>query len=386
MKINKFFAVVIISVWGALVILNIVVPKKDFSELENRQLEPWPSWDTGEFIEGNLMLNVEKYLNDRVIWRDQWVEMKCLAELAIGKNENGGIYITNDRLIENISRPDADKVEKNIEGVNSLKKIYDGNIYVLIVPSAMSVQEKYLPGKAASWDQRGFLNGVYEKLADGIKPVSVYDTLASHADEYIFYRTDHHWTAEGAYYSYLEFAKEAGLKQRERSEFEITKLTDDFNGTLYSKSGFRGVKPDEIYKYETGKVKIYEKNLKFAGGKMFTNDSHDTIYFDEQLSVKDKYAYFLKENVTFAKITTESESGKKLLIFKDSYAMSFVPMLLDDYSEIMLVDMRYDTTNFTKIVNFDDYDDTLFLYSTDLFANQKATEKLAMVSEILSQK
>lgn len=383
MKINKFFAVVMIALWGSLVVLNLIAPKKDFSELENRALQPWPSWDTGEFIEGKLMLDVEQYLNDRVIWRDKWVEMKCYAELALGKRENGGVYIAKDRLLENISTPDAEKVEGNIAGVNALSKVYSGNIYLMIVPSAMSVQEKYLPTFATSWDQKLFMKSIYEKLDDKVTPVNVYDTLSEHSDEYIFYRTDHHWTAKGAYYSYLEFAKAAGLKARESSEFKITKLSDDFNGTLFSKSGFRGIEDDTIEKYEIGKVKLYEKNLKYAGGKAFTNENYDTIYFDEQLQVKDKYAYFLKENVPFSRITTESESGKKLLIFKDSYAMSFVTMLLEDYTEIMLVDMRYDTPSFTKIVDFNEYDDVLFLYSTDLFANQNATNKLVTISDIL---
>ena len=378
---NKFFAIVIVAVWGSLAIVNFFMPKKTFSELENRTLQEWPAWDTAEFIEGNLMLKAEQHLNDHVVGRDFWVELKCKVDLALGKKENNGIFIVNNTLIERVGMPNKNATVANITGINNFATLFKGNIYSMIIPSAIGVDLDKLPsyfnGKyfaKPAWDQTALIDSINGELESSIKNLdgtTVANMLRGH-----YYRTDHHWTSDCAFAAYNWYAEQAGLPKRNADEFTIETVSDQFYGTLYSKSGFRDITPDEIKAYRIGEVVLYEMGL-YKSGEIKANRTSDTVFFDEKLQIKDKYSYFLNDNYGFARITTKSDSGRKLLIFKDSFANSLVPMLLEDYSEIMLVDMRHTTGNIRNIVDFDAYDDALFLYSLDLFTHQDVLESLS---------
>lgn len=379
-KINKFFAIVIIAVWGSLVVINLLAPNKTFSELENRALQEWPAWDTEEFIEGELMLKAEQHLNDHVVGRDFWVELKCKIDLALGKSENNGIYIINNTLIERIALPNEKATVANIAGINNFANLFNGNIYTMLIPSAIAADYDKLPSYNGyfvkpAWDQLALIDTINNELETSIKTLD--GTTALKILNGHYYRTDHHWNSDGAFAVYNNwYAEQAGLPKRSADNFVIETVSDEFYGTLYSKSGFRDITADEIKVYKIGEVEKYEMGL-YKSGEIKANQTADKIFFDEKLSIKDKYSYFLNDNYGFAKITTKSQSGKKLLIFKDSFANSFVPMLLEDYSEIMLVDMRHTTGNIRNIVDLENYDDALFLYSIDLFTHQDVLESLS---------
>ena len=103
--------------------------------------------------------------------------------------------------------------------------------------------------------------------------------------------------------------------------------------------------------------------------------TYDSLYFDEFLSKKDKYSYYLGQNQPVVRITTKSDGGK-LLLFKDSYAHIFSQMLISDYSEIVLVDLRYVRERVSLLLpritglSLEDFDEVLFLYSTDTFTTE----------------
>ena len=189
-------------------------------------------------------------------------------------------------------------------------------------------------------------------------------------DEYIYYRTDHHWTADGAYISYVEVCNALGIKAREYSELGIQQVSDSFYGTLYSKSGFRFISPDIMKAPKTGEVEGF---FVWKGQGYVT---YPDIYFSEYLQKKDKYSYFLGTNEPIVNIKTKANTDKKLLVFKDSYAHSFIPYLLGDYSEITLMDLRYINEDIDQVINVNDYSQVLFMYSIDVFMNTNNTAKL----------
>lgn len=108
----------------------------------------------------------------------------------------------------------------------------------------------------------------------------------------------------------------------------------------------------------------------YSGGEI---KSYDSVYFDEYLDVKDKYAYFLGTNqpivTIYRDIDSEDNSAKKLLVFKDSYAHSMAPVLLENYSQVTLIDLRYFRQQLESVIDVADYDDVLFLYGIDSFVN-----------------
>ena len=162
------------------------------------------------------------------------------------------------------------------------------------------------------------------------------------------------------------------LDERSPEDFLVTTISDSFRGTNDSATLLDLYDDDIIELYELGQA----VSLTVWEGTRPT--VRDSIYFEEFLDVKDKYSYLLGPLKTVISIETQSDSGRKLLVFKDSYAHCMMPMLLDDYSEIMLVDLRYYVAEPTYMeeLHVSDYDQVLFMYSCDVFAHNYTSAKL----------
>jgi hypothetical protein len=229
---------------------------------------------------------------------------------------------------------------------------------------------------APVWSQKDEINGIYEKIKTSEKSgrvncVSAYEILSEHKSDYIYYRTDHHWTTYGAYLAYTRYCAANGL---DAAKYTADKISDSFNGTLYSKSGVRFMQSDSMEAFNCGYT---VKCDVFDGTNTVSNDS---MYFTEYLNKKDKYAYFLGPNEPIVTIKGNSGTGKNLLMFKDSYSHCFAPMLLEFYDEITLADLRYINQDLNNLIDFEQFDSVLFLYSVDTFANQNDIIKLKILS------
>ena len=185
--------------------------------------------------------------------------------------------------------------------------------------------------------------------------VDVTDTLKEHADESIYYRTDHHWTTLGAYYAYVEWARTAGFEPFAKEEFEVVKATDQFYGTIASKVNV-SVKPDDMYLYKKlGNPKyIVEYNQ---------TETTDSLFNYASLDTKDKYTVYLNGNNALVKITSENKNGRKLLVIKDSFSHCFVPFLVDHYEEVYMIDFRYFRMGVSQFMEQEGITDVLVLYN-----------------------
>ena len=151
-------------------------------------------------------------------------------------------------------------------------------------------------------------------------------------------------------------------------DYSIENAASDFRGTFYSKCRYEKIPADtiDIYSLKNG-ANVTDVILNDG-----IEESHsDNIYFREFLEEKDTYCVFLGNNRAFTDIKTDVENNKKLLVIKDSYANSFIPFLIQNYSEIAVIDLRYVKTSISDFVNPDDFDQTLFLYNASTFAEDK---------------
>ncbi|MFZ2537656.1 MAG: DHHW family protein [Oscillospiraceae bacterium] len=367
---DKLFFKIIFPLWLGLIIINLAMPKQSFSESENRYLSSFPKLSVETLMNGDFMEGVDSYLNDHFAGRDNWITAQSFMEYSIGKRESNGVFLCKDALMSDLAPPNEDIVTGNINGIKAFMEKYHLPSYLMLVPSASAIQSEKLPHFAQVWDQKAFIEKVFSQLEGQVTPVPLYDTLRAHKDEYIYYRTDHHWTTHGAFLAYQQLSSTMKLPTSEVVDFSTNIISDDFIGTLSSKSGVYTITPDSMNAYQTDMI---EKFL-VSNGKQVTE--RPSVYFDEFLSKKDKYAYYLGSNEPLVTIKTKSTSGKRLLIFKDSYAHSFAPFLANDYSEIALVDLRYINTDIDDVLDVSSYDDALFLFSTDVFAQQGLLKKL----------
>lgn len=368
---DKLFFKIIFPLWVLLIVVNLIVPNQSFSESENRFLKEFPAFSFETLINGDFMRDIDSYVNDHFAGRDGFITAQSKMEYAIGKRESNSVYVCKDRLMSNLAMPDEDIVSGNIKGIQRFTELYKLPSYLMLVPSASAVQyEKLPPFAEQKWDQKALIDRVYGELEGQTISVPIYDALREHKDDYIYYRTDHHWTTQGAFLAYQQLAAAMNLPAVSSESFPLTAVSDDFVGTLSSKSGVYDRMPDQISAYQTDRITGYTVN----DGK--TETEYPTVYFEEHLDKKDKYAYFLGQNQPIVTIHTDSKSDKKLLLFKDSYSHSFAPFLANDYSEIVLVDMRYINVDIGKVVEVESFDDALFLFSTDVFTQQGLLKKL----------
>ena len=193
--------------------------------------------------------------------------------------------------------------------------------------------------------------------------INVLPALYDHKDEYLYYRTDHHWTTLGAYYAYEAFCKELGLTPFDRSTHTV-ETAEDFYGTHYSKARTWNAEPDTITWYDLqNKLTIWN----VTGPGQPTDGTETGLYDTAKLDVYDKYAMFLHGNNGLSRV--EGDGTGKILVIKDSYANSFVPYLTANYGAIDVVDFRNYNYGLDQLIADNDYDAILVLYSYSSFTS-----------------
>ena len=196
--------------------------------------------------------------------------------------------------------------------------------------------------------------------------VDIRDTFKSEyqAGNQMYYRTDHHWTAYGAYTAYRALAGELGYTPHEKTDYTVTEHPD-FYGTTYSSSGFWLTQPDTI---EVRDNPTNDNSVKTAITDGETTEQAD-MFYPAHLEEDDKYPIYLDGNHPYTVITNpKADSDKKLLVVKDSFAHSLVPFLADHYSEIIMVDLRYYRFPVSELIESEGIDQVLVLYSIDNLA------------------
>ena len=348
---------------GSMVMLNMTSTDKVFSESENRRLEQAPKLSTFQVMDGRFTTNYEKYVSDQFPMRDFWIGVKSKTEKILGKKENNGVYLGKDGyLLEKFEEPKKENIKFKVDAINLFtSNMPDVDKYFILVPNSVKVLEDKLPAYAPNGDELIYMDRVKDSLDDNINFIDVYDILYSHKDEYIYYKTDHHWTTKGAYLAYENLMEDMGVSPHGEEYFKITNVTDSFYGSLYSKSGIRNIKPDSIKLY----LPRIDENIKVE--YVDEGKSYDSLYNKESLDKKDKYTVFLGGNHPIIKIKTNIDNGKKLLIIKDSYANSFIPFLTGHFSEIYVVDPRYYDEDLTTLVEDEEIDNLLILYNVKTF-------------------
>ena len=306
-------------------------------------------------------------MKDQVFGRDQWISLQSVVETTLlQKEQNGGILLGKEHMMFprtfGLLDSETRTLPKNTAAVESLCQRYPGKVNVLLAPAASDIYKENVPANAPLLDEDTYLDRLSAAVqAAGGRFVDVRQVLAAHKSEYIYYRTDHHWTTLGAYYAYGQLCDALGLTPFDTAAH--TALTaNSFYGTHYSKARTWNAVPDTITYYDLpNSLTIY--NITAAGQPA---DGETTgLYDTDKLNVYDKYAMFLHGNNGLSRI--EGEGTGKILVIKDSYANCFAPYLTANYAAIDVVDFRNYNYGLDQLIADNDYDQILVLYSFDSF-------------------
>lgn len=363
-QIESLIGKIFILSFFLILIVNLIVPTKEKSEEENRMLEKKPKATVSSIISGDYMEQWEKYASDQFFGRNFWRKIKVNADKIAGAKEENGVFIgKNGQLLEDIAVPDDEQLEANTNAVTNFAQTYS-NIptTVMLVPDAACILSSRLPAFATVEDQRQMFGMVERNLGDAVNWVDTVSIMNKHKTEKLYYKTDHHWTTQGAFFVFKEAAPLFGIEGDVSDDYVSYTVTDSFNGVLASKSG--------VGLDEKEKIDIYAPTD--GDDDVIVNYVNETkkttsLYDSSKLETRDKYGVFLGGNTSVIDIKTVSTSKKRLLVVKDSFADCFIPFLTPHYREIVVVDPRYYTGTMKEIMDIYRITDALILYSGNTF-------------------
>ena len=385
---KKVRIIIIIVFIGFFVLISgtsLIIKDREFSPNENRYLAETPelSWDN--ILSGKFQDGLEDYLRDQVCFRDGWITVKTGIQKACGDTDIGGAYVGKDGYdFEKITPEDVDEkqVDRNIKAVEDYfmtasETIDKQKLSFLLVPTSGLVMQEKLPKNARLFDQAKYIDQVQKAMKD-YNFVDVRDTLMDHNDEYIYYKTDHHWTSAEACLAYDVWSERTGGEAETEDGLVKNVVSDKFRGSLYSKILDADSAYDEIWTYGLQKDDAF--GSKDCTVTIDEKQQLDSIYDDEKLQKKDKYAYFLSGNYGQVHIQNQKAAskakGKNILIIKDSFANSFVPFVTQDYENIYMVDLRYYNGDMKAYLQEHEITDVLVLYNISNFISDRNLHKL----------
>ena len=353
-----------------------LVPDKPFSARENRALQTLPRFDTERLLSGDLSRAYNDYFADQFVARNLLLTLKGSLELLSGKGENNGILMGNGgqlaKRLFSTARANGDAAEdSDVIDTEHLKHAAVGINRAtenLDIPFAV-----FLTGRTADVAASAFLyptNGSDKMLAtlreNVNRDVNYLDLVPTYrtryeSGEYVYYRTDHHWTTLGAYYAYCDILKAFGMENDiiPAENFAKETVSTNFWGTFAAKSGFHFVKPDSVELWLLGNEDDF---LVTADGRTL----EDGFYNRAHLSGNDKYSVFLDGTHDVVTITKkDGENRPTLAIFKDSFANSVAPFLAQHFDLILynLSSLRTDYTDVTAYTKACNADAALVLYT-----------------------
>ena len=234
-------------------------------------------------------------------------------------------------------------------------------IYNLVIPSSI---EFYLPkkykDKGITADEKENIDYIYAQMNPGIKTVDAYSSMmeAKENGEYIYFRTDHHWTVRGAYAAYEAFCKEAGFEPIPLESME-KHVIENFVGTLY------GQTQDTVLRDNPDYVEYFVPPMETETYRYIKNQPYtpyaSTIFADYATGGGNTYSVFLHGDLPLTHIKTKANTGRKIVVVKESFGNAFSPFMVSHYDEVFIVDQRYFQLGLIDFIQQNGVTDLLFI-------------------------
>ena len=342
---------------------GILVKDREFSDSENRMLAQFPEISFSSLLDGSFLEGLGDYTADQFPGRDAWITLNLKMNMALGQKEFNGVYLCEDGyLIQIPQEPNWVQAERNLAAAETFAAKYpDLNMVMTVAPNAVTVLSDLLSANAPARDQREDIAWIQGQL-NAVQFCDVTDALAAHSDEYIFYKTDHHWTSLGAKYAFYAMAECMNLEPIKEGDYTAYPVSNTFQGTLSSKSGSHTSS-------DTVEIYIPHSGIDYYVTYADTGENISSLYRRSALNEKDHYTVFFGGNHARVDITTTADTGRCLLLFKDSYANCMVQFLFPYYDHITMIDPRYYYYNIDLVIKSESITDVLFLYNADTFLN-----------------
>ena len=418
-------------------ILLLVVPRSTISNIEKRNLAEWPSFSLASYFSGDYTSGITEFYDDTVPARDSFKNLGYTIKSLFGISS-----ADTAEVIGNVTKRDTETTEETTEEAaaegesseeettteaeteeetnknnytlaNADATLEDGilvvyqdghyralalsgvgyeslycdvvnevrasisddvNIYFMPVPLAA---QYYLPANYSDYsvDQKSVFQEYMDNMDSGITCIDIIDVLDNHNAEPIYLRTDHHWAPLGAYYAAREFANAAGVPFADLDTYRKIER-EGYVGTMYSFTESANILNDpETFVYYQGTTSKYVVDYY---DEAFSYSWTGSLFFDTDIS--SSYCSYLGSDQLIAKITTDVNNGRKLLVIKDSYGNAQIPFYTASFEEIYVIDQRYFDLNLINFINYTGVTDVLFTHNTFALIGAEA-ELLQWITE-----
>lgn len=260
-------------------------------------------------------------------------------------------------------------------------KVPNSKVYDVVVPTSSGI---YLSDKTTKelggTNQKKAINYIYKHLNKKVNKVDAFSEIDNHSKEYLYFRTDHHWTARGAYYAYSQYMKKAGMKPSKLSDYKH-RAFKGFLGTSYAysnQSSALGNTPDTVHTYQpkaTNTMKYTDRlNQPNQTGKIIA----DASKYDEA----SKYMTFIAGDEPYEEIHNPTvKNGSSVVVVKESFGNAFVPFLVNNYENVYVVDYRYYDDQLAKLVNEKHIQNVVFLNNISAASTDTLIDNIARITE-----
>lgn len=425
-SIQKFRGMTVAAFYGVLV-LGMVVGTLFFvrptaSAVENRNLTPFPelTWET--FWDGSFFADLSLWYADTYPPREFLMELdkglKSLYGVQPEATMVGGVEEAEEVpeeaeqqaeviTVEEFTAPDADALAMEVQNsimdglyvkdgaayskyyftesvaqkyasvINTFASKLEGKaeVYSILIPdqSGVLLSESELHGLGGS--SQGDAIKYYDSLmSDQVKKINAYQTLRDHNSEYIYFRSDHHWTQLGAYYTYVKYCEEAGIEPISLEDHQMLEF-DGFLGSFYQKlnDATMGANPDYVDAYVpngTNEMRYLDKNGAWNNAKVITDVS--------AWNKGSKYQCFIAGDQPLVEIENpQIEEDSSVLLVKESFGNAFAPLLVDNYKRVYVIDYRYYAGNIVDFVEQNEIQNVIFLNNITHASTNGVVDKLA---------
>ena len=362
-------AVLFVAFIFAMAIWFVVNPKSDYSSSEKRYLQQFPETSVDTVLSGEFSEKFETYFADHFPQRNMWVGLNSYYNLGIGLNSRNGVYNSADGYLINVPVDKENYVRKNIRVLAEFKeKIGDVPMTVMLAPSTGYIATDKLPLIHDSYNDDTYFAETAKTLGEsGVNFVDLRETFKQKYAEgvQLYYRTDHHWTTDGAYEGYVKLCEKLGVQPADKDSFAKTAY-GGFYGTTYSTSGYWLTKPDSITVYDN--QENTDKNITVKISEDGKDNHYGSMFFYNHIDEDDKYPVFLDGNHALTEIQNKNAKNGTIVVIKDSFSHSLAPFLAENYSKVVLVDLRYYKQSVSDLIKKENPEQVVALYGIDNLA------------------
>lgn len=321
---------------------------------ENRELKTMPKASLADVWSGKFSAGFDEYVNDNIAMRGKLMAVSdkirsnigrmpenmgriivTTSDIGTGETNEGRLVLYKGSIMEMFRKNDAAE-EKYAEALNEIRSALPESVrmYSMLIPTALEFCDREY--SEAQDSQKEAIDKV-DSMLNGVFPIDAYSALQASSDDNLYFKTDHHWTMDGAYCAYEKLMDMSGGMPVVKSDFE-KKNNGEFYGSLYLKA------KSQLTEQEMDTVSYYDITEKYNISMKMRAEDNVTVYGEQSKMFNtdnSNYLLFFGGDHPFMEITNNQKpDGKTILVIKDSYANAFLPWLAASYGKVLVVDPR----------------------------------------------